>query len=66
MSINRQDPISGILTGRLGVLGMDRHDKRPPSASDSMREGGGEKDERAPDPESLLSLASKDGGYMDE
>lgn len=64
MSINREDPVEGILTGRrLGVLEKDRRDKRPPSASDSMWERRGREEERAQHPQSLLSLPSKDGGY---
>lgn len=63
MSINREDPVEGILTGRLGVLEKDRRDKRPPSASDIMWERRGGEEERAQHPESHLSLPSKDRGY---
>lgn len=63
MSINREDPVEGTLTGRLEVLRKDRRDKKPPSASDSMWERRGREEERAQHPESLLSIPSKDGGY---
>lgn len=46
VSIKREDPVEGTLTGRLGVLGRDRCDKRPPSASDSMWERRGREEER--------------------